>query len=423
MLPFTIAAFTVLALCNYVISGRKLLYPPAVLCAVWAIDLFMVWCSEGFFYRLSDQALYFFLFGGVAFSMGAAVVSRYQPKHPPLIASSASDKLVTWGVIALCALAPIFYYRLASAAGGYGAPTFLMSARMAMLDLAENGNDAFFDTISSASILIGLLAFNEREKSKRRAIVALALAFLLNAMTGGRAGLVFLALGCICIDWIKTRRLRWNLALPALLFFVVTFGTMAFFLHKGLSGNESALESAAAAGHQVVLYSAGGPVGFGEVVKQPNIVPHNWQVNHFLLQIAKKLGADVEVPSQHSEFVTLGPGGLVGNVYTMYFGYLDWGIPGMMLLLFAAGLVITLIFRNALFNPRTPVLVYTILFTQTVLSIFSENFYRGIGTTLRMFLFAWTIYNAPRWIAWFRHFVAGAAQAELSAAGIGSSER
>jgi hypothetical protein len=198
---------------------------------------------------------------------------------------------------------------------------------------------------------------------------------------------------------------------------------MAFFLHKGLSGNESAVDSAVAAGRQVVLYSAGGPVGFGEVVKQPNVVPHNWQVDHFLLQIAKKFGADVEVPSQHSEFVTLGPGGLVGNVYTMYFGYIDWGIPGMMLLLFAAGLVITLIFRNALFNPLTPVLVYTILFTQTILSIFSENFYRGVGTTLRMFLFAWTIYNAPRWLASYRRFVAGASEAELATSALGPAQR
>lgn len=423
MLLFTIAAFIVLALCNYVISGAKLLYPPVVLCAVWAVDLFMVWCSVGFFYPLSDQALYFFLFGAVAFSLGAAVVSRYQPRPPAAAASSASDKLVTWGVIALCALTPIFYYRLASAAGGYGAPTFLMSARMAMLDLAETGNDAFFDIISSASILIGLLAFNEREISKRRAILAMVLAFLLNAMTGGRAGLVFLALGCICIDWIKTRRLRWKLALPALLFFVVAFGAMAFFLHKGLSGDESVLESAAAAGKQVVLYSAGGPVGFGEVVKQPNTVTHNWQVDHFLLQIAKKFGADVDIPSQHSEFVTLGPGGLIGNVYTMYFGYMDWGIPGMMLLLFAAGLVITLVFRHALFNPRTPALVYTILFTQTVLSIFSENFYRGLGTTLRMFLFAWTIYSAPAWLTAFRRVMASAVREQMKAApGISAPE-
>ncbi|MGH9569425.1 MAG: O-antigen polymerase, partial [Candidatus Angelobacter sp.] len=156
-----------------------------------------------------------------------------------------------------------------------------------------------------------------------------------------------------------------------------------------------------------------GPVGFGEVIKQPNLVPHNWQVDHFVLQVAKKLGADVEVPSQHSEFVALGPGGLIGNVYTMYFGYMDWGLTGMMLLLFVAGLVITVIFRHALVNPRTPVLVYTILFIQTTLSVFSENFYRGVGTTLRMFLFAWTIYNAPAWLQRFRRVMAQAASAHL----------
>lgn len=413
MLFFTITALTVLALCNYVISGYKLLYPPVALCSVWVLDLFLVWRSAGFLYPISNDALFFFLFGSIAFSMGAAAVSRFAPQGAAVAASPGPDKLITWAVVLLFAIAPIFYYRLASVAGGYGAPTFLMSARMAILDLAEAGKNTFFDTVGSTSILIALIAFNEREKGKVRAAVAIFLAFVLNVMTGGRAELVFLALGCICIDWIKIRRMRWNLALPILLFFLVSFGTMAFFLHKGVGPGDSAGEALSAAGKQVVLYSAGGPVGFGEVIKQPNLVSHNWQVDHFILQVAKKLGADVEVPSQHSEFVTLGPGGLIGNVYTMYFGYMDWGLAGMMLLLFVAGLVITVIFQHALVNPRTPVLVYAILFTQTVLSVFSENFYRGVGTTLRMFLFAWTIYNAPAWLQRFRRVMAQAASAHL----------
>lgn len=420
MLFTTIAALTLLAACNYVISGFKLLYPPVVLCAVWIADLFMVWCSQGFLYPISDQALYFFLLGSFAFSLGAAVVSRFKPATPAKPASRGTDQLVTYSVLLLVIIAPIFYMRLASAAGGYGAPTFLMSVRMALLDLAESGKDGFFETVGAISILVGLLAFNEREKGKWRATIGLTLAFLLNAMTGGRAGLVFLALGCICIDWMKTRRFRWKLAVPSLLFFVVAFGVMAFLLHKGVSGDDSVLDGVAAAGKQVVLYTGGGPVGFGEIIEHPNLVEHNWQVDHFVLQIAKKLGADVEIPSQHSEFLALGPGDLIGNVYTMYFGYMDWGIAGMMLLVFIAGLIITLVFRCALFNPGTPVLVYAILFTQTVLSVFSENFYRGVGTTLRIFLFAWVIYNAPAWFAAYRRMLASATQAQINASSLSS---
>lgn len=410
MLLFAVVALAFLAFCNYVISGYKLFYPAVVLCAVWAIDLFLVWCSGDYFYPISSNALFLFLFGSAAFSMGAAATSKFEPHSCDSPLSATSDRLISWGVLLLGLMVPIFYYRLAGIAGGYGAPTFLMSARMAMLDLAESGQGSFLDVIWSSSILVALLAFNEREKGRTRAAIALFLAFLLNGLTGGRAGMVFLVLGCICIDWMKVKAIRWKLLLSAILFFFIFFGVMAFFLHKGVGPGDSVGEELLAAGRQVVLYSAGGPVGFGEVAERPNIVQHNWQIDHFLRQVGKKLGLDIDVPSQHSEFVTLGPGGLIGNVYTMYFGYFDWGIPGTMLLLFVAGLVVTLIFRHALKNPRTPVLVYSILFTQTVLSVFSENFYRGIGTTLRMYLFSWVIYNGPAFLKSYRSMIAGAAR-------------
>lgn len=413
MLLFTVIALFVLAFCNYVICRRKLFHPPVVLCFVWAGILLLVWLSGDFFYPVSSDTLFIFLLGSAAFSAGGALLATFERKTIPRQISPASNYLLTIAVVLLVLMAPLFYYRVASAAGGYGAPTFLMTARMAMLDLAEKGQDTFFTNVASLSIMVGLMAFNEREHGKLRAAVALLTSFFLNVITGGRSGIVVLVLGCIAVDWIKLRRIRWKFVSTAAAIFLLSFGTMAFFLHKGVGSGASLEDDMAAAGRQVVLYAAGGPVGFDAVVRNPSVIPHNWQVDHFFLALLKAAGFDVEIPPQHADFINLGPDSLEGNVFTMYFAYLDWGTAGMMLLLFVAGLITTLVFRLALANGGISTLVYSTLFTAMVLSVFGEFFYRGLGSPLRMLLFGWFMYESPKLLKSFRSLMGGAAESYL----------
>ncbi len=425
MLLITIAALTLLALCNYVISGRKLLYPPVVLCLVWAGTLLMILLAGDFFYPISSDTLCIFILGSAAFSAGASLVSRFHaaraPSQQTFQISDASNRLLTVAVIAILLMCPLFYYRVASVAGGYGAPTFLMTARMAMLDLAEKGQDSFFTNMASLSIMISLIAFNESDRGRWRAALALTASLFLNVMTGARSGIVVLTLSCIAVDWVKVNRVRWKFVLSAALLFVLSFAVMAFYLHKGVGNGDSLGEDLSEAGHQLVLYAAGGPVGFDVVVRNPSVIPHNWQVDHFFLAVLKAAGVDVEMPSQHSEFVNLGPNGLSGNVFTMYFAYFDWGLAGMMFLLFFAGIAASAVFRHALVHGGISTLVFSTFFTATVLSTFSEFFYRGLGSPLRMFLVAWVIYSSPHYLRAFRRMVWKASQAYVAEAGVTGS--
>lgn len=398
MIVFAIAFLSSLALANYWI-GRRFLYPPVVFCSVWAADLTLVWLAGDFFYPLADETLAVFCLGGMAFSVGASIallVPQETVVEQPL--GKTSERSLSLALLIVACFSPFILIWIVKLASEFQTPSWLLSARMAMLEADQSGDPApiLFGNIVTLSIIVAMVAFLQKETGRKRSLLAIAFALLLNIAEGGRAGIVVLLLSLLCIDWIRNDRLRWKPLAIALSAVVIISGAMAIAVQKGEARADVPLaENLTPVFEGLVSYASGGIVAFDRVVREPSIVVHNWQASRFFLQVAAKLGAHVDVPSQHADFVAIGPGGLSQNVYTMYFAYFDLGPIAMPLLVVLDAFLVTLFYRKAIAGSRVSIILYSFLFASILLTPFSEMWLLGLNFSLKIFLLAWLVYRFP----------------------------
>ena len=396
MVLLATTVLTLMAVVNYLVGDRRLLFPPVVFCTVWAADLLLVWLAGDFFFPLSDKTLEIFCCGGLFFSLGSALSFVYPRQRSTKPSSVPSSLLINVLLAGLLISLPYAYNWVMTLTSGLTAPTLLMAARIAMLDADAAGDSSIlFGGVITLSLIVAMIAFAENGKGKVRSIIAIALAIALNLLTGGRSGAVILILALICIDWLKNGRMRWKPLLALSIMFVLVFGAMAILIQKGeAQADAPLLENIRPVVEGFVLYAGGGAVGFDQVVRQPNIIPHNWQISKFFLETANKIGFRYEPPSQHSEFLNVGPH-VSGNVYTMYFAYIDLGYVGMVLTIALLGLVVTLVYQSALSGSKISVIMYAVFFSALILSPFSENFFMGLNFSIKIYAVSWLVYNFP----------------------------
>ncbi len=405
MLPLTICALSVLACANYRIGGKAALFPPFVFSTVWAADLLLVWMAGDFFYPLSAETLAIFLGGALALSVGSWIAlgdpRRSRPAreaHPEI-----SNRIINSLIVLLLLGSPFFVRWVLDQASQYGAPTIFAAARIAMLHNEEQpeAGSSIFNNLLTLSLILATITFCEMEKNRKRAAIIVLLALALIFMTGQRGGIVALILYLVGVDWMKNRRIRWKMLSVMLLIFLITFASLAIYIGKGDARADASLaENAVPVAQGFVLYAAGGLIAFDRVVREPGIVPHNWRIDMFFLNLLHPIDPeDFEAPHLHAEYVPVGAG-LDENIYTIYFAYFDYGYAGMMGMLFLLGFLATLLYKRALLGSKISLILYGVFFSGLVLSIFSEDFFLILNYIVKLFATSWLIYSLPA--AWYR---------------------
>jgi oligosaccharide repeat unit polymerase len=407
MILLAISGLLLLAIGNYWI-GKRFLYPPVVFCAVWAADLSLVLLAGPLFYPLSNPTLAIFAWGAVAFSAGSLAALLVPPgNHEDTELSKVSNTVLTLMVFALACSIPFAYRWIVELTADINVATLIMAARAALLEADQSGarTTTVFENLVILSIIVAVVSFVERATSRKRAFAAIVIALVLNLLSGARSGIVTVALAVICIDGIAHRGLRWKPLLIVLAIFVCLFGVTAIMLQAGEARvNASISENIGPVVDDLVSYAAGGIVAFDQVVRQPSIVVHNWQITKFFLETFNKMGGHFEVMGQHAEFVNIGPN-LTQNIYTMYFAYIDLGYVGIGLIMLLLGFVLAYVHRNAVAGDRFYVVVYSCLFAGLVLSPFGEMFFMSLNTLVKVFAVSWLLFRLPglisRWsLAW-----------------------
>ena len=418
MLFLTILVLSLLAIVNYEFGKKAIFYPPIVLCSVWAADLILVWIAGDFFYPLSPETLFIFLCGCLAFSLGSWLTFFWpqgkstEIHHLP----KSSNQIVNILVLLIVAAIPLCYHWMTNFASGYGS-NLLLAARVALLDVTNEADagSILFKNVASFSMMVAMIVFYENKHAKKRSFIAIVSAIAINLLTGSRAGIVLLIFALVCIDWIKNRRIRWQPLVALFVIFLLTFGLIAIYLQKGDARVDASLsENVVPIVQGFVLYAAGGLVAFDHVVRDPNIIPHNWHIDRFFLQTMNKLGGRFEVPSLHAQFVSVGPNSSFTNVYTFYFAYLDFGYIGMMGVVLALGFFITLCYRKAISGNQIGVLIYSTLFAGLLLSIFNESLFFNLNFLLKLSVVSWLAYSFPTEWAKFSRFTKKSVAAHIA---------
>jgi len=405
-----------MAVVNYRIGNKALFFPPVVFCFVWAADLTLVWLAGNFFYPLSAATLFIFVFGALAFSLGAYVALCHPQKAPASNRGSieSSDRVLSLLVLVAVAAIPFFYRWITSLTAESGV-NFLFAARSATANEMNAGLAAsFFMNLVTFATIVAIIAFCEG--GKKRTFIAIGAALVLNLLTGARAGAMTLILCFLCIDWMKNRRVRWKPLVVMVLALVISFSVIAVYVQTGETRADASLgDNLVPIAQAFIDYAAGGLPAFSQVVERPHIISHNWQIYNPVLLILNHLGAHFEVAGPNAEFLNIGPEGLTTNVYTIYFAYIDFGWLGTMLFMFGIGFLVSHVYLHAMSGGKILTVFYSYLFASIILSPFSDYFFMAFNFSSKLLAISWIVYGLPfRW-SQFRALCASGAKVNLSA--------
>lgn len=368
VLILAISTLGLLALGSYFASGKRLLHPAVLFSSVWAADLLLIKLAGGFFYPLSPETLFLIIAGPFAFALGSWATTftpRRSQEVRPL--PDSSRRWLSRSIILIALMLPLAYRWLLAQADNYGVNIF-MAGPMA----AEDGKNLLVRNLTSLSSLIALIAFREG----RYARLAVPAALILNLFTGTKTGVVLLIVSLLTLDWLKIRPIRWKLVISMAAIFALTFVTITIFGQKGDARADASLsDNLRPVAEGFVLYAVGGTVALDRVIREPGIVNHR--------------------PERDADFITVGPYGLVTNVYTIYFAYFDFGLPVTLCAMSALGFLITLVYRRALAGSPLASLIYGPLCYGLLMSIFAEQIFAQWNFLLRISLVGWAFYFLP----------------------------
>lgn len=178
------------------------------------------------------------------------------------------------------------------------------------------------------SAVFAMIALNERARGLKAniltaSIVAVGLSY--QVLTAERDGILLLLVTSILVEYIHSKRVQFKLILVSILLFMSVSIYNHAVLRKGIdSAHMTPSELVISVSHVLIGYPLGGLVSFDAIVQEPYRIPHTQKISLFFVHSLNKLGAHLDEPSRHAEFMEMGPG-LHTNVYTCYFSYYAGG--------------------------------------------------------------------------------------------------
>jgi oligosaccharide repeat unit polymerase len=364
---------------NFLIGGRRVLYPPFVYSLVWCLDTFLFGLHLIEVREVHSITWGVIVLGAFCFSAGCWVAG-WLPKRvfTVQIRELAHPTTSNFGkqlLLLVCTLGiPLLLHEVMTLGAGSSGGV-LMNARQASVNIANAGNSLAANPASAYlpvfSVWVALLLLIE--KKDKYFWIALTVALGCCVLSTGRTLFLLLFSG-VTSAWVLSRKkdsIRDTLKIsvvPALLF--VSFFIGAIFLNKNLSdfaGNFGAIFSS-----YVIAYFVGPIAALDYVLTHPAeyaSVPHH--TFEFFLKILSLLpGVSFKSPPRLDEFLFVP---FPANVYTIYKPFVaDFGFLGMLLAVGIIGFAQAAIYRRALAGGKIAMFLSAILMYSTLMSIFDD---------------------------------------------------
>jgi oligosaccharide repeat unit polymerase len=406
MLFLTTVILVLLTFVNYRVGGKGILYPPVVFCAVWAVDIFLIWIMGDYFYPILPQTLMIFVGGALAFSLASGITWTYLNLKPNTVRSPQESSKRTLNILVLLVLCagPLGYQYISGLAAQSNFNS-LTAVAVGLMDETRQSDPQYslFMNLLSFSLIVAMIAFREAGQGRMRAAIAVAFTMGINLLTGGRSVIAMLVFSMVALSWLRDRRVHWKFLIVLAMVTLILFSAVAIALGKADARTDASLvDNAGPLAQGLVLYACGGVVAFDRLIREPNLVPFAWRIDQFFVLTMNKFGTHFEAPSNRAAFVTIGPHGAVQNIFTIYFAYLEWGTAGMMVLIAFIGFVTTLVYKRAMEGSSVASLIYGALFTGLLLSPYAEYFFLNLNLLVKLYAVAWLVYCFPSWWTGFR---------------------
>lgn len=378
----TAVFLAILALLNYFIGKRRVLYPPLVYSVIWFLDEIVFEFSPIEVNEVHPITWIVISIGALVFSMGG-ILARLLPKT---IYSSKVQELshATQSRVGLLILSsicliglPIMFHDVLQQGGGGGASEILARSRISYVELGEQGKSwgLVFGTLPAFSIAVAMLCLIEDGGSLFwiAAIISAACCIL----TGGRSYLLQLFVSLATLHLLLRKKDRLGsamkfIAIPFIIFMVL-FAVLIFYDKdvSGFQGNTSAILTNFFLAYIVVPISALDYVLMhsSEYLHAPH---HSFE---FILSLLRKSGVSVNMPNMDDSYVYVP---LPTNVYTIYKHYFtDYGIILAFIVVFMIGFIQSIFYNRACAGHKIALFLTGILAYPVVMSIFDDLYFAG----------------------------------------------
>lgn len=387
-----ILCFGLLALLNWYV-GRSLIYPGVVLAGIWTLQFIVQSLSGGILYPISWAALFIFVIGCMAFTVGAVVgnggVRMPQPvKKPERV--HAGDRLVLHMLLVALLLGLIVYMvqlRTLTSASLFSFRYFY-EIRQLGIELSGATNRApLVNNLVPLSTIAAMIGYAVTDAGRRWRVIVwslIGLSLVYNLLTGAKVGLVVLAVALVAIHITQRRRVSVHVAVAGFLAVFLLFGAVTYGGGGPVVHQMSLAELVGAGWGRFVAYFAVSPVGFSLYLDDPSLVPAVWSPWYFFMRTANYFGSFFTVPVIHAQFLDVGPGA-VYNTYTVYFSYYPaYGVAGVVAFMGVIGAICSWIYCRALEGKLVWLLLYAMLFYGLLMTIFNESLLWGLNFDLKL---------------------------------------
>jgi oligosaccharide repeat unit polymerase len=392
MLLFTAIFVLFLAILNFFFGRKSPIYPPFLFCLSWGVSLLLLWLTGELFYPMLPVTFLFVLAAASVFSIFCWVADALPTKRSTH-AVRASDSILNWLIFLVAASTPFYYQWMFSTLSNRspGSP-FLQAAMASAMEMT--GKDTSFRVaglLVEISSMVAMIAVWESDGHKKRTIIAVLAAFAISIPRGQKATFIILAISLLAVDWLKNRKLRWKTLIGVTLLIIGMVATFEFYVHLGGGSFFEKLNSVA---RLMALYTSGGIVGLDRVFRQPSVVFQLNPINVMWLRVLRRVGFNVEFP-EWADFVAVGPYSLDGNVYTVFWSYLNFGLTGAVAFVGVLGFFATRIYKRALQGTQPWVPLCAKLTFAVFLSTFTEYFVSSFYIYFILAVLVWIIYFLP----------------------------
>lgn len=374
-----------LTIANYFVGNRRVLYPPFIYSAIWALDLVIFAISPIELNEVHAITWWVIAIGALVFSIGGWL-TRFVPRaviatRVSELSRPTSSRLGSIVLLSICILAvPILLHDVAQRGSG-GSGNILVAARQSYTDTDGNAPGSLITNLPLLSICVTTIFLIERPDIFFWTSLPLTIASCV--LSTGRT--FVLMLFSTVVGTLLIKRKKDNLAglfrfaiIPFLLF-VVLFITL-IFSSKDVSnyrGDKGAIVENFALAYIVTPIPA-----LDYVLTHPSEYAH--AANHTFAvfsTIAGRLGFEVKALPAFDDAVRVP---LPTNVYTVYkFYFTDFGFLGMFIAFVVIGFCQTAVYRRAVAGGRISLYVCALLVFPTIISIFDDQYAGSIFLLLK----------------------------------------
>lgn len=377
---------------NYYVS-KSFLYPPTIFVTLWSLALFFLILSGDFFYPISEYTLLIFTCGSVALSLGGLFAMQYRYRVVHHVCDRTS-KILDVILIFLIIIFPFYIIRLRELSEMSGIDIFFVGLRaQTSTGLKEDEGFGIFGYIGAIANFSALAAFSETFRlsySKRKAWCLLIIAFLFNLASGGRVG-AYVLLFSLALVYMLKKGIKLKMVFITVFTFILAFSVPAALLGKGASLESSLSENVTTAIESLHIYTLAGLVAFDQAILNPGEIASNNRTFMFFFALFKAVGFDINLGSSNLDYI--GTPWLT-NVYSIYFPYYsDFGLPGLVAIMFLLGFFLTVFYRFAILGGPEFIFFYGLSSGLLLLTLSSEPFLTGLSYLIQAMIFVLILYK------------------------------